>query len=119
MGSHSKPRKDLRASVTKVVGVAGMATAAAVMGLTAGAGTAQARPPVNGNPPTPPVPTGHSGLVPTWKTGTYNMTTCPGGTCFQPRATTPFPLGTTPTAATPIVSNPNGSGLLIGLQFLP
>jgi hypothetical protein len=144
MGSHSKPKK--RASVTMVVGLAGMATAAAVVGLTAGAGTAEARPhwgggnsgggttnqtsgPAvtsnttttlpNGNPTTPPVLTGRSGLVPTWKPGTFNPATCTGGTCFVPQSTSPFPSGTTPTAQNPIVANPNGTGLIIGLQFLP
>jgi hypothetical protein len=117
MASHSKPVK--RASVTKVVGLAGMATTAAVVSLTAGAGTAEAKPAANGNPGTPPVLTGHSGFVPTWQKGTFNTATCgSSGTCFVPQSTSPFPTGTTPTNTTPIVANPNGTGLIIGLGNL-
>jgi hypothetical protein len=72
----------------------------------------------NGNPTTPPVLTGFSGFVPTWQKGTYNTATCPGGTCFVPQSTSPFPTGTTPTATNPIVANPSGTNLQIGLAFI-
>jgi hypothetical protein len=105
MGSHSKPRN--RTGVTKVVGLAGMATTAAVMGLSAGAGTAQAVPgPCSNCVVAPPggsaFPTGFT--MPQYGNIQYtlpqsglgrNPQTCStggGAGCFQPIATTFFPI---------------------------
>jgi hypothetical protein len=74
--------------------------------------------PVNGNPTTPPVFNGFTGVVPTWAKGTYNTLTCPGGTCFVPRATTPLPVAGAPSAANPVVALPSGTATQIGLPFI-
>jgi hypothetical protein len=64
MGSHSKPRQ--RASVTKVVGLAGMATAAATVAMSVGAGTAQAdNTPLKPNTPSTPSTTAGTTLATT------------------------------------------------------
>ena len=142
--------------MAKVAGLAGMAAAAAVTGLTVGAGTAEAIPgpcsnctiPLPGT--TSPFPTGFT--MPQYGNIQYtlpqsglgrNPQTCPtggGAGCFQPIATTFFPISgqqytsgsfptgnpaaptqtcttaapcTIPTTANntfPIVANANGSG---------
>jgi hypothetical protein len=117
---------------TNLRNIAGATLIGGIMtaGAFAGMGTAQAWtwthtpkpvPPdtsTNGNPGTSPVLTGRSGLVPTWKTGTFNTATCPGGTCFVPQSTSPFAIGSTPTAQNPIVSTASGTATIIGLNFI-
>ena len=117
---------------TNLRNIAGATLIGGIMtaGAFAGMGTAQAGPwthtpkPVppdtstNGNPGTSPVLTGRSGFVPTWKTGTFNTATCPGGTCFVPQSTSPFAIGSTPTAQNPIVSTASGTATIIGLNFI-
>jgi hypothetical protein len=92
----------------------GMMAAGAVALICAAPAGATTRP--NGNPTVPPKLIGHMGLVPKWAPGTFNANTCPGGVCFNPRATTPFPTSGSPSKTHPIIANPAGTGITIGLS---
>jgi hypothetical protein len=115
-------------SVARAAVVGGMMAAGACALISAAPAQATPAPPLkgpaNGNPTTPPKLVGFSGIVPVWATGTYNTAICgngkngaPSGACFVPDATTPFPIGSTPSSSEPIVSNSSGTSTTIGLGY--